>query len=125
MWLLESHLKKKLLEELSSIKKLFKLELLIPVNASLGIPQKAFILQNFFVFSVLNILALWNHILQTKIMILNNYENYNKLPTAISVKTYSLIYKFFVQSGFSCMSPTANSLTADMVLYVLSQREMP
>lgn len=74
----EVSLEKKLLQELASIKKLFKLELLISVNTSLGTPKERFILQNLFVFSVLNILALWNYILQTKIMILNNYWNYNK-----------------------------------------------
>lgn len=86
---------KKLLQELASIKKLFKLELLIPVYASLGIAQEGFILQNLFVFSGLNILVLWNYILQTEIMILNNYWNYNKLPAAMPVKTYTLFYKFF------------------------------
>lgn len=63
---------KKLLQELAISKKLFILELFIPGNASLGIPKEGFILQNFFVLSVLNILALWNDILQTKIIILNN-----------------------------------------------------
>lgn len=56
---------------MASIKKLFKLELLIPVNASLDIPQDRLILKNLFVFSVLNIPALWIYILQTKITILN------------------------------------------------------
>lgn len=106
------------IKQMASIKQLFELELLIPVNASLGIPQEGFILQNLFLFSVLNILALWNYIVLTKIMISNNHWNYNKLPSAMPIKTYSLFYKFFVQAGFNCMNPTSNSLTADMVWYV-------
>lgn len=80
----EVSLEKKLLLVCASIKKLFKLELPISVNTSLGTPQERFILQNLFVFSVLNILALWNYIMQTKITISNNYWNYKF--TAMAVK---------------------------------------
>lgn len=72
---------KKLLQLFASNEQLFKLGLVIAVNANSVILQEGYISENhccLFCGFMLNILSLWNYVLQTKIITSESHWNYSK-----------------------------------------------